>query len=104
MRSSDQRRHCSRRQLRSVHFVGERKYAARNCSLDDIRAILHLKPHRLSNFIRAIRNAVCVVRLASKKKIAKPAGGIKMSASGADAFRRDEHSRADYYPFVDRIT
>src|SRR5205814_8228151 len=63
----------------------------------------NLKPHRFSNFIRAIRNAICVVRFASKKKVAKPAGGIKMTASGADAFGSDKHSRADVHALSDRI-
>src|SRR4029077_2389562 len=100
MRFIDERGHFSRRQLRRVDLIGKGKHAARNRSLNHVRAILHLKTDSFSNFIGSICNTIRVIRLASEKEIAKALRGIEMSAGGSDSFRGNQHSWADDQPFV----
>ena len=103
VRFIDQRRHFRRRELRRIHFVRQRKNAARNGGLDHIRAIFHFEAHRLANLVRTIDNAVRVVRFAPKKQIAITTRRIKMTARRADSFGRNQHPRADDDSFVDRV-
>ena len=103
MRLIDQRRHFRRRELRSIHFIGEGEHATRDRGFNYIRAVLDFESNRFANFVGTIGDPFTWLRFASEKLVAITAGRIEMATSRADAFGRYKHVRARSDSVINRI-
>lgn len=99
----DERHHFCGSELRSIDFVGHREDAAGDSGFDNVGAVLDLKADCFADRIGTVGDAVSIVGLAPKKKIAEPGGVIEVAAGRADAISGDEHARPDNDSFRDRI-
>src|SRR5438874_10837792 len=103
MRFIHQRRHLGGRELWRVHLIRKRKHTARDCGLDYVRAISHLKTNGFAHGIGPIGDSIRYIRFRPEKSVAKSGSFVEMAAGRADAIGGDEHARSDNNSFRNRV-
>ncbi len=102
VRFVNERIHFRLRQLRRADIVAKRQDTTGCAHLDDVRAVLHLEPHRITELVGSTGDADLDARLRAEPLKWKPVV-VAMPAACAKGVDRHEHPRSDREPAGDRI-